>query len=43
MPVFLAPWEAKIGRIVVRGQHRQIVLKTPSPKKKKTQQKGLEV
>jgi hypothetical protein len=31
-PVSLAPWEAEIRRIEVRGQPRQIVLKTPSPK-----------
>jgi hypothetical protein len=30
--VILATWEAKIGRIKVQGQPRQIVLKTPSPK-----------
>jgi hypothetical protein len=34
MPVILAAWEAEIGRIEVRGQPGQIVLKTPSPKAK---------
>jgi hypothetical protein len=31
-PVILATWKAEIGRIVVRGQPRQIVQETPSPK-----------
>jgi hypothetical protein len=32
MPVILAIWEAKIGRIEVRGQPRQIGHETSSPK-----------
>jgi hypothetical protein len=32
MPVILATWEAKIERIAIQDQSRQIVLKTPSPK-----------
>jgi hypothetical protein len=32
MPVILATWEAEIQRAVVQGQHRKIVLETPSPK-----------
>jgi hypothetical protein len=32
IPVILATWEAEIRRIMVRGQPRQIVLKTLSPK-----------
>jgi hypothetical protein len=31
-PVILATWEAEIRRITVRGQPRQIVCKTTSPK-----------
>jgi hypothetical protein len=31
-PVTLAPWEAEIRKIVVQGQHKQIVLKAPSLK-----------
>jgi hypothetical protein len=31
-PVILAIWEAEIGRIMVQGQPRQIVPKTPSLK-----------
>jgi hypothetical protein len=31
-PVILAIWEAEMGRIVVRGWPRQIVLEIPSPK-----------
>jgi hypothetical protein len=30
--IILTTWEAEIGRIVVQGQSRQIVLKMPSPK-----------
>jgi hypothetical protein len=37
MPVILASWEAKIGRIEVQGQPGQIVLEIPSP-----EQNGLE-
>jgi hypothetical protein len=32
MPVILDTWEARIGKIEVQGQPRQIVLETPSPK-----------
>jgi hypothetical protein len=32
MPVNLALWETEMGRIMVQGPHRQIVLKTPSPR-----------
>jgi hypothetical protein len=32
MPIILTTWEAKIGRIMVQGQPRQIVHKIPSPK-----------
>jgi hypothetical protein len=32
MPVILVIWKAEIGRIAVRGQPRQIVHETPSPK-----------
>jgi hypothetical protein len=32
MPGIPATWEAEVGRIEVRGQPEQIVLKTPSPK-----------
>jgi hypothetical protein len=31
-PVIPATWEAEMGRIEVRGQPGQTVLKTPSPK-----------
>jgi hypothetical protein len=32
MPVILATWEFEIGRIVVQGQHKQIVQETlPAP------------
>jgi hypothetical protein len=31
-PEILVIWEAKIGRITISGQHRQIVHETPSPK-----------
>jgi hypothetical protein len=31
-PVIPATWETEIGRIAIQGQHRQIVLKPPSPK-----------
>jgi hypothetical protein len=39
--IILATLEAEIGRIVDGGQPRQIILKTPSPKK--PEQNGLEV
>jgi hypothetical protein len=32
MPIILATWETKIGKIAVQGQLRQIVLKTPISK-----------
>jgi hypothetical protein len=32
MPVVLGTWEAEIWRIMVCGQPRRIVLKSPSPK-----------
>jgi hypothetical protein len=32
MPVILAARETEIGRIMVQGQPRQILAKTPSPK-----------
>jgi hypothetical protein len=41
MPVILATWEAKIGKIVVLGQFRQIVHKTTIYKI--TMANGLEV
>jgi hypothetical protein len=31
-PAVLASWEAEFRMITVQGQHRQIVLETPSPK-----------
>jgi hypothetical protein len=31
-PIILATWKAEIRRIMVRGQPKQRVLKTPSPK-----------
>jgi hypothetical protein len=31
-PVILATWEAKLRRIKIQGQPRQVVLETPSPK-----------
>jgi hypothetical protein len=40
-PVFLATWEAEIGRITVQGPPRQISLETPSPKE--PGENGLEV
>jgi hypothetical protein len=32
MPVILATWEAKIRKMAIQSQPRQIVQKTPSPK-----------
>jgi hypothetical protein len=39
--VILATWEAEIGKIVVRGQPRQIIHKTPFLKQ--PEQNGVEV
>jgi hypothetical protein len=32
MPIFLATWEVEVQRIMVPGQPKKTVLKTPSPK-----------
>jgi hypothetical protein len=32
MPGILATWEAEIGRFMVKGQPRKMVLNTPTPK-----------
>jgi hypothetical protein len=40
MPIVLATQEAEIRRIMVRGQPRQIVLKTLSQKKKTHHKRG---